>query len=153
MAFTAEQLDMQPTGSYLDWRIYDDGFIADPYRIVWHGPRQWRVTGEDGVVGTYRSLKTAFASAEHHYRESLRRRFLRINGLVLIGAIVAWLAVDAIFPIAGPGLWIVVLFPIVLVGMTSLVRCIVAMSGNVNNPYIQIAYDPRPRWRRVLFGR
>ena len=58
-----------------------------------------------------------------------------------------------LLPLAGPGLWILVLFPIVFIGMASLVRCIAATSGNVNNPYIAMPYDPRPRWRRLLFGR
>ena len=153
MTFTAQQLDMAPTGSLLDWQIFDDGFISDTYRIVLLGPKQWQLIDESGSVGTYRSLKTAFASAEHSHRERLRRRSVRTNAVVLAVAIAAWLAVDALFPVAGPGLWILVLFPIVFVGMTSLVRCVAATSGNVNNPYIAMPYNPRPRWKRVLFGR
>jgi hypothetical protein len=153
MIFTAQQLDMAPTGSLLEWRIFDDGFISDPYRIVLLGPKQWQLIDDEGSVGTYRSLKTAFASAEHFHRERLRRRSVRTNAVVLAIATGAWLGVDALFPIAGPGLWILVLFPIVFVGMASLVRCVAATSGNVNNPYIAMPYNPRPRWRRLLFGR
>lgn len=153
MTFTAQQLAMAPPGSLLEWQIFDDGFISDPYRIVLVGPKQWQLIDESGSIRTYRSLKTAFASAEHSHRERLRRRSVRTNAVVLAIAIAAWLAVDVLFPIAGPGLWIIVLFPIVFVGMTSLVRCIAATSGNVNNPLIAMPYDPRPRWRRLLFGR
>ena len=149
MSFTADQLALQPPGAYLEWQIFDDGFIADAYRIVLMGPREWRLTEADEHVGVYRSLRTAFSSAEHHYRESLRKRSVKRNALVVALAIVSWLAVDALFDVVGAGLWVVVLFPIVFVGMTSLVRCLAGLSGNAHNPYISIPYDPRSLWKRT----
>jgi hypothetical protein len=148
MTFSSEQLGLQPPGSFLEWRIFDDGFIADAYRIVLLGPRQWLVSGDGRDVGVYRSLRTAFSSAEHDYREALRRRSVRRNALIAALAVIAWLAVDALFGVVGAGLWIVVLFPIVLVGMLALVRCLAGLSGNVHNPYLSIPYDPRSLWTR-----
>ncbi len=152
MSFTADHLAMQPPGSFLEWRIFDDGFIADAYRIVLLGPKQWRVTREGDHVGVYRSLKTAFSSAEHDYREALRRRSVRRSASVVLLAVLAWLGVDALFHVVGAGLWIVVLFPIVLVGMLALVRCLAGLSGNAHNPYLSIPYDPRSFWKRTRLG-
>ena len=39
MTFTADHLDLKPTGSVLDWHIFDDGFIAGDYRIRLLGPQ------------------------------------------------------------------------------------------------------------------
>ena len=151
MTFTPEQLDMQPPGSILDWRIYDDGFIADDYRIVLTGPQAWDVRRSGKSVGTYRSLRTAFVSAEHDYRESLRLQSLKRHGILFGLSVLAWLAVDIVFGMTGVGLWVLALFPIVYIGMRSLVRGIAALPGNAHNPYASVPYDHRPpRWRRWL---
>lgn len=149
MSFTPDQLALQPPGSFLDWQIFDDGFIAGAYRIVLEGPKRWRVTDRDSDVGVYRSLRTAFASAEHHYRETLRTRSVKRSALVAVLAVLSWLAIDALAGVVGYGLWIVVLFPVVLIGMLALVRCLAGLSGNAHNPYLSIPYDPRAIWRRT----
>jgi hypothetical protein len=149
MMFTSDQLALQPPGSFLEWRIFDDGFIADAYRIVLLGPKEWRLSEADREVGVYRSLRTAFSSAEHHHREALRRGSVRRNAVIVAAAIAAWLTVDALFGVVGAGLWILVLFPIVLVGMLALVRCLAGLSGNVHNPYLSVPYDPRSLWART----
>lgn len=152
MSFTADQLALQPPGAFLEWQIFDDGFIADRYRIVLAGPREWRVCDAGDDVGVYRSLKTAFASAEHHYREALRRRSVRRNAVVVALAVLSWLAVDALFSVFGFEYSILALFPVVLIGAHALVRCLAGLSGNVHNPYVSVPYDPRSIWKRTRLG-
>ena len=71
------------------------------------------------------------------------------NSQVRALAVVSWLAIDALAGVVGYGLWIVVLFPVVLIGMFALVRCLAGLSGNAHNPYLSIPYDPRAIWRRT----
>ena len=149
MTFTPEQLAMQPPGAILDWWIFDDGFIADDYRIVLLGPAQWEVRRSADVVGIYRSLKTAFVSAEHHHRESIRQGLLRRNGIAFALAVIAWFAVDVVFGVTGAGFTVLVLFPIVFIGMRSMARFLASLSGNINNPYLSVPYKlRRPWWQR-----
>jgi len=134
MTLTADHLDLQPPGSMLDWRIYDDGFIAGNYRIHLLDARRWQVMCDDDVVGEYRSLKTAFATCEHHLRNGLRRSAIQRHGLVAVLALVAWLLVDVVFALTGDGYVTVALFPVVFVGVAAAVRCLASAIGGVN-PY------------------
>ena len=111
------------------------------HKLLTH-PAAPGVLFQQNHVGTYRSLKLAFSSAEHHFRESVRRsRMVRYGGMAF-GAAVALLMVDVLFHITGAPVLALALFPIVWVGVAAFVRFIASTPGNLHNPY-----RPRP-WRR-----
>ena len=82
----------------------------------------------------------------------LRRRSVRRNAIVVVFALLSWLAVDALFSVFGIEYSILALFPVVLIGARALVRCLAGLSGNAHNPYVSIPYDPRSFWKRTRLG-
>lgn len=149
MTFTAEHLALQPPGSMLEWRIYDDGFIAGDYRIHLLGPKRWQVELSGEPIGEYASLRTAFSSAEHHLHETSRRSTMIRHGIVVVLAMLGWLAIDLIFGMTGIWWLALVAFPVVAIGVISLERCVAASNGNLHNPhYPSVDWKPRPRSKR-----
>lgn len=146
MTFTPQQLDMKPPGSILNWRIFDDGFIADGYRILHLGPRNWLVTHDDSIVGCYGRLKTSFVSAERHRRQSIRSDRIRTTVVTVAGCVFAWVLFIHVLAWKAPGLWI--LFPITLIGATSILSAIARLAGNPRTSY----FGPTPVAIRNLEG-
>jgi hypothetical protein len=145
MTFTADQLDLQPPGSALDWYLYDDGFIAGDYRIHLMEPGRWQVMCDGVAIDEYHSLKTAFVTCERHAGHQRRRTTVMRYGTVAALAVVAWFLVDAATRVTGIGYFALALVPVVFVGFAALVRCVAAASGDPSNPYApQRRFASRP---------
>ena len=146
MTFTPQQLDMTPPGSILDWRIFDDGFTADDYRVIHLAPKHWLVLRGDSIVGTYRRLKTAFVSAEQHHRRALRLDRIKATAVTVVSVVLAWVVLLEVLSWTAPGLWL--LFPITLFGMSSVFKLVARIAGNPRTAY----FGPTPVAVRDMDG-
>lgn len=146
MTFTPQQLDMRPPGSILDWRIFDDGFIADGYRVLHLGPRNWLVTHDESIIGCYGRLKTAFISAERHRRQVIRLERVKSMIATVSACALSWLLLIHVLEWQAPAVWI--LFPITLIGASAVVKAIARLAGNPATSY----FGPTPVAIRDLDG-
>ena len=133
---SADQLDLRPPGSILDWRIFDDGFAAGDYRIVHLGPRQWAVSHGSRVVGVYRRLRTAFVSAERHRRQEIRFSHVWATVVTVAAAALTWLLVDELVGWENPVPYLLIVFPAVVIALSAVAHLAGRMAGNPSSAYL-----------------
>lgn len=146
----AEELALKKPGSVVNWRVRGDEYLGDGYRIRLLEPRRWQITYRDAVLAYHHSLKTAFATVERHRRRAMRRndllRLAAVFVLVVLGSAAA-------FEFFEPrSLWgALALAGVFYVAVSTLIRFLAILSGDVNDPYQRaMPWERRRWWQRLL---
>jgi hypothetical protein len=135
MILTAEHLALQPEGCLLRWSLYDDGIIADGYRIHYIAPHLWELTHRGEFVAIDRTITAAFLSAEEHLREVDRQGARRRYFIALIAACLGWFAVDAAVQMTDTVWFLAFLMPIVWVGFRAAAGLLTTLGGDLTGRY------------------
>ncbi len=127
--------------SIIDWYDVEGEYAGDGYRIRNVEPRDWEVLHRGKVLRHTTKQSSAFSVVEHHRREALWRRDLRVRASVALLAIVAFFVLAAFAEV--PGIWFAGLI-VVGIGFVATVRFLSVLNRHVDDPYRR-----PPPWERV----
>ena len=133
--------------SWLDWSQDGDEYAGGDYRIRLLGPRRWEVLHCDVHIAFDPSLQSALSVAEHHHRERLRLRDLKVWGGVLVVSILVAGIVE--MTLRTLDVWAVPVLAIAFyAGISAIVRLSAAATRNRFDPYRRRApWEPRAWWK------
>jgi hypothetical protein len=125
----------------LKWVADGDDLVARDYRIRLLGPRCWETTHGDQVLRVDPRRSMAIASAEHHYRELVRRRRITLSSFTALAAVLV--GIVATQWIHTP-LGFLVFAGAIGLFIASAARFAAALSRNILDPY-----RIREPWERI----